>query len=287
MGFSPSTVVNIALSEVGYLEKKTNSNLDDKTANAGTNNYTKYGRDMHALYPSVMDFPAAWCDAFVDWCFYKAYGVATAKSLLGGNFDDYTVASAQMFKNKGGWLDYKATPAVGDQIFFVTSGKAQTIANICHTGIVYAVDSKYVYTVEGNTSGANGVVANGGGVAKKSYLRTYNRIAGYGRPAYGTITVASPVTATPAGTPVKVASKVAVAKYFDKSVAGTYYTTASSLRLRTDAKTNTNDNIIRDMPNGTRVICYGYYNVLDGVKWPYVTLSDGTLGYCSSKYLRK
>ena len=62
-------VINIAKAEVGYLEKKSNSQLDSKTANAGSANYTKYGRDMHAIYPSVMDFPAAWCDCFVDWCF--------------------------------------------------------------------------------------------------------------------------------------------------------------------------------------------------------------------------
>lgn len=38
-------VVEIALGEVGYLEKATNSQLDSKTANAGYNNYTKYNRD--------------------------------------------------------------------------------------------------------------------------------------------------------------------------------------------------------------------------------------------------
>lgn len=171
-----STVVDIALNEVGYLEKKSNKNLDSKTANAGSANYTKYGRDMHKLYPSVMDFPAYWCDAFVDWCFYKAYGKANAKALLGGNFDDYTVNSAGLYKNKNAY--YKKNPKVGDQIFFRNSTR------ICHTGIVYKVDSKYVYTVEGNTSGASGVVSNGGGVAKKKYLLTSSSIDGYGRPKY-------------------------------------------------------------------------------------------------------
>lgn len=168
-------VIEIALAEVGYLEKKSNSQLDSKTANAGSANYTKYGRDMHKLYPSVMDFPAAWCDAFVDWCFYKAYGVANAKGLLGGNFNDYTVASAQLYKNKNAW---HSTPKVGDQIFFKNSQR------IYHTGLVYKVDAKRVYTIEGNTSGASGVIANGGGVCKKSYLLTYSKIAGYGRPKY-------------------------------------------------------------------------------------------------------
>lgn len=170
-----STVIDIALAEVGYLEKKSNSHLDSKTANAGSANYTKYGRDMHKLYPAVMDFPAAWCDAFVDWCFQKAYGVSNAKSLLGGNFNDYTPSSAQLYKNKGAW---GSEPKLGAQIFFKNSTR------INHTGLVYNFDSRYVYTVEGNTSGASGVISNGGGVCTKKYLRTNSKIAGYGYPKY-------------------------------------------------------------------------------------------------------
>ena len=169
-------VIKIAKKEVGYLEKKSNKNLDSKTKNAGYNNYTKYGRDMHKLYPSVMDFPAPWCDCFVDWCFYKAYGVSNAKKMLRGNFDDYTVISAKYYKDKKAWY---TKPKVGDQIFFTDAN-----GNICHTGLVYKVDEKYVYTIEGNTSTAAGVVDNGGCVAYKKYTLTYNRIAGYGRPLY-------------------------------------------------------------------------------------------------------
>ena len=89
-------VLAIAKAEVGYCEKSASAYkkdptiLDSKTKGAGYDNYTKYGRDMHKLYPAVMDFPAAWCDCFVDWCFQKAYKVSNAKKLLAGNFDDYT-----------------------------------------------------------------------------------------------------------------------------------------------------------------------------------------------------
>ena len=63
-------LIHIAKEEVGYLEKKSMKDLDHKTANAGTNNYTKYARD---LYPSLQGQP--WCDMFVDWCFVRAdYG---------------------------------------------------------------------------------------------------------------------------------------------------------------------------------------------------------------------
>jgi nucleoid-associated protein YgaU len=77
-------------------------------------------------------------------------------------------------------------------IFFYSSDKS----SIAHTGLVYKVDNSKVYTVEGNTSGASGVIDNGGGVCTKSYSLSYNRIVGYGRPDYGTQTVkAEPVEA--------------------------------------------------------------------------------------------
>lgn len=178
-------VIQVAMNEVGYLEKSKDAykkNPDiiyDKTAGAGQDNITKYGKVMHDVYPSVMDFPAFWCDAFVDWCFYTAYGVTTAKSLLGGNFDDYTVNSCGMYKKHNALF---TDPKIGDQVFFTKNGKP----NGCHhTGIVYDVDTKYFYTIEGNTSGANGVISNGGGVAKMKYpIVAYKGRVLFGRPNY-------------------------------------------------------------------------------------------------------
>lgn len=178
------TVIAIALAEEGYLEKsksayqKDHKVLDSKENGAGSDNYTKFGRDMHKLYPAVMDFPAAWCDCFVDWCFYKAFGVSNAKAILAGDFNDYTVKSAELYKSKKAW--HTSDPQPGDQIFF----KKSKTGGICHTGLVYKVSNGYVYTIEGNTSSALGVVANGGCVRKKSYGLTYPNIAGYGRPKY-------------------------------------------------------------------------------------------------------
>ena len=51
-------------------------------------------------------------------------------------------------------------------------------------GVVVEVTSSTITTVEGNTSGASGVIANGGGVCRKSYSRNSKVINGYGRPAY-------------------------------------------------------------------------------------------------------
>lgn len=182
MANTADKVINMALSQVGYLEKSKSAYLADKsilykfTEGAGSDNYTKYGKEMHDIYPAVMDFPAPWCDCFCDWVFYQVAGLANAKGLLCGDFDDYTVGSAKLYKNKNAY--YKKDPKVGDQIFFNNGTR------ICHTGLVYKVDDSRVYTVEGNTNAGNTLVANGGGVAKKSYPLNYERIDGYGRPKY-------------------------------------------------------------------------------------------------------
>lgn len=274
-----SKVVDIALAEVGYLEKKSNKSLDSKTANAGSANYTKYGRDMHKLYPSVMDFPAAWCDAFVDWCFQKAYGVSNAKGLLGGSFNDYTPSSAQLYKNKGAWGN---TPKIGAQIFFKNSTR------INHTGLVYDFDTRYVYTVEGNTSGASGVIANGGGVCKKKYLRTNSKIAGYGYPKYDVeASTTNNTKNNPKVESEKVVTAAGKADKYDKSFAGTYTTTAN-LNLRNGAGTTNKSLCV--IPKGTKVKCYGYYSLSKGANWLYiqVTVKGVTyIGFCSKSYLKK
>ena len=62
-----SAIIKVAESEIGYLEKKSNSNLDDKTTNAGSGNYTKYWRD---IYPEFQAQP--WCACFVTWIIQTA-----------------------------------------------------------------------------------------------------------------------------------------------------------------------------------------------------------------------
>ena len=178
-----SKVIEIALGEVGYLEKKTNSNLDSKTGNAGSNNYTKYARDLDAI-PNFYNSKKngyAWCDVWVDWVFVEAFGADIAKKLLCQPDKSYGAGcyySAKYYKNKNQF--HTSNPKIGDQIFFWNSSKN----DVAHTGLVYEVDNTYVYTVEGNTSTASGVVANGGGVCCKKYKLNYARIYGYGRPAY-------------------------------------------------------------------------------------------------------
>ena len=151
-------VLNIAQAEIGTHE--------------GANNQTKYGDEMHAIQPSNMDKNAPWCDAFVDWCILQmcrhfGYGETTARKVLCGDFDDYTYASVALYKKAGRW---SSTPHRGDQIFFGGSG---------HTGIVTAVESGIVKTIEGNKSDQ---------VKACSYSTSSPSIIGYGRPRYNLIT---------------------------------------------------------------------------------------------------
>ena len=175
-------VIQVAKNEVGYIEKSEESYmrkpsiLDQKKSGAGRDNYTKYGRDMHEIFPEIMDFPASWCDCFVDWCFYKAYGVNNAKKLLCGNFEDTTALSAKLFKDSNAW--YENNPMVGDQVFFKNE------QGICHTGLVIEVTDDKITTIEGNTSNKEGLIFEDVCVREKTYPIDSDLIAGYGRPNY-------------------------------------------------------------------------------------------------------
>jgi hypothetical protein len=77
-----------AYSQLGYREKATNENLDDKFANPGTGNYTKYGKWYDDYFKTSGFNGDRWCAAFASWCAYKA-----------GITDDqiYKRASTQLF----------------------------------------------------------------------------------------------------------------------------------------------------------------------------------------------
>lgn len=172
MGNTASKVLQIANNELGYLEKASASNLDDKTANAGKANYTKYWRD---LCPSFQG--QAWCNCFVNWCFAQAYGATEAKKMLYSNsgWSYYTPTSSDYFKKNNAWT---TTPKEGYIIYFKNSTR------IHHVGIVTEVSNGRVFTIEGNTSKGTAVIPNGGGVYAKDYSLTDSSIAGYGIPKY-------------------------------------------------------------------------------------------------------
>lgn len=261
-------LIEIATNEVGYLEKKSNKNLDSKLLNAGHKNYTKYARDLDSIkgFYNGKKQGFAWCDVFADWVMVQTVGVERAKELLlqpNKSLGAGCKYSMNYYKKAG---QLHTSPKKGDQIFF-KSGKS-----ITHTGWVYDVDSTHVYTIEGNTSsGDDVVVSNGGCVRKKKYKLTNTSIAGYGRPKYKVAEKKEP--------------KVEDAESFNKKYRlGKTYKTKCSLNLRYGA--GTDKDIVCTMPKDTKVKWYGYYTG----GWKLVKVTSGTYkgkeGYCSSNYLK-
>lgn len=156
----------------GYLEKKSNKDLDSYTANAGKNNYTCFARD-YKTHTNLNLQAQPWCAMFVSEVFVQAFGLETARKLLCGALFHYCPTGVNQFKAMGRWSD---TPEPGAVIFFTNGTRAY------HVGIVTEVTLTRIKTIEGNTSGASGVIENGGGVCEKSYSRTYYKILGYGIP---------------------------------------------------------------------------------------------------------
>ena len=181
-----SEIVVIATSQIGYKEKASNKNLDDNTANAGSGNWTKYARDLaNAGYYQANKNGYAWCDVFVDWVFYKAYGAKEGQRIQcqTGPYGAGCTYSMQYYQQQ---KRFDTNPKVGDQIFFRYSGTS----GADHTGIVVEVSSSQIITVEGNS---------GDQVKKNTYARTYGCIIGYGHPLYDE---ADGTTAAPAPAPV-------------------------------------------------------------------------------------
>lgn len=174
-------LILIAKNEIGYLEKKSNIQLDDKTANAGSNNYTKYWRDIK---PSYQGQP--WCAAFVSWCFMKAFGLDKAKKLLKHWPYVYCPTMSELFT-------LNSYPKIGDIVIFYHNG------TFTHTGLVTAVIGDKFYTIEGNTSGASGIIANGGGVCQKSYYNSKLPGTKFCTPDYSLVASSTETTNTEGG----------------------------------------------------------------------------------------
>lgn len=168
----PKSVINAALAEVGYKEKRTNAKLDSKTENAGSNNWNKYANvlDRLGIYSGGKKNGYAWCDIFVDAMFIFTYGVSDGLRLLRQPSVSLgcscTMSKSYYVKAKA----YGKEPKLGAQIFFKNSTGV-----VCHTGIVVGYDTKSVRVVEGNSNDS---------VAQKSYLKSSSKIDGYGYPAF-------------------------------------------------------------------------------------------------------
>lgn len=149
----------------GYLEKKSNAYLDDFKKNAGYNNYTKFARDVNSWgQPGCQGQP--WCAVYQFWKMVNVLGITKALQIMGGGFYN-CVSITNHAKSNGTWHN---SPKVGALVIF---------RNGSHVGSVRSFNGSVIYTNEGNTSSAAGVVANGGAVRNKSYSINDSAIDGY------------------------------------------------------------------------------------------------------------
>jgi GH25 family lysozyme M1 (1,4-beta-N-acetylmuramidase) len=148
-----------------YLEKRTNAYLDDFQKNAGYNNYTKFARDVDNWgQPGCQAQP--WCAEYQFWKLVNVLGITRALQIMGGGFYN-CVSITNHAKANGTWHN---SPKAGALVIF---------RNGSHVGSVRSFNGSVVYTNEGNTSSAAGVVANGGAVRNKSYTINDSAIDGY------------------------------------------------------------------------------------------------------------
>lgn len=165
-------LIATAQTEIGYMEKKSNAQLDNKTANVGDGNYTKYWRDLKPSWNG-----SAWCAVWVSWCMYKTFGLETAKKLLKHENDFPYVYCPTL----GARFTKYANPQRGDIVIFYRNG------TFAHTGIVTKVEGDKFYTIEGNTNNGSTIIANGGSVCSKSYNNSNLPGTKFCRPDYSIV----------------------------------------------------------------------------------------------------
>ena len=129
------------------------------------------------------EYGDAWCAWFVSTV-ARECNLANVITFSGGagSIPRHSVAA-----NKGKWLEgYNSTPQAGDVIVFTWNGLGTYEGSGMdkyysdHVGIVYKVDSTYVYTVEGNANGSN----TSSTVCCKQYPLYSGKINGYYRPSW-------------------------------------------------------------------------------------------------------
>lgn len=145
-----------------------------------------YGSDLKGV---------AWCAVFVSYIANQTgiLNKIVKKCEGAGNFPREGVPAGW-----GKWYEGNSKPQVGDIILFTWNGQGRYQGYDAyysdHVGIVYKVDSNYVYTVEGNTDGTNDTSI----VTKRKYALNSGLINGYYRPNWSAVkkTTASQTTNT-------------------------------------------------------------------------------------------
>ena len=219
-------VIELAQSQVGYKEE--------------SGNKTKYSKffDTDAWqYFNTKKNGADWCSIFVHWCVYQIAGKKlTAKMFGEPSPKNNCAAGVKYFYNymQAAKLTVK-TPKKGDVIFLNSFG---------HVGLVEDVDSKKVYTIEGNAG-------TPGSVKRRSYALTSSKISGYGRPKYSLL-----VNDTATQKPEEKIQAPVPAGSFNKKYNSQFKVSADASMINLRPK----NQVICKIPKGSVVRCYGFFS---------------------------
>jgi len=232
-GNKAADIIEIARTQLGYMEGSLEGTVQ------GSNDCTKYGEWYGLNYNP-------WCAMFVSWCANEAEIPTTvipkhASCDVGMNW----------FINNGRW-NYSAayggsyTPAPSDIVYFGYKGSSGFDST--HVGIIYKVDNKNIYVLEGNSSAK---------VQTVSYSLESAYILGYASPDY---TSDGKLSYEP----------------------GEYITTATTLNVREKPNAESGTAVVGRLTEGSRVTVTEIQNE----KWGKIEL-DGKTGWISLAYANR
>ena len=175
VGNDVSRFLQVLKTQVGYLEKKTNSSLLNFTANPGSGNFTKYANEL-----SSGNNPSnPWCAYLVSWA-AKAADIPV--NIIPRVFSCTGLMKVAI---SNGIMKYRGeyTPVAGDLILFYWNGIANPKAAIeCdHVGVVEYVSGNTIHTIEGNTTPTNSTYE---GVYRRTRDINSTTIVGYIHPKW-------------------------------------------------------------------------------------------------------
>lgn len=149
---TPSDLLDIARSQIGYTEHPAGSNCN------------KYSHELGRPCEK-------WCADFVVWC-------ASKVTLPLASTSASTNTQAQAYRAAHRW---SSGPSIGAFAYF---DFPDATTGVQHIGIVESFDATTVTTIDGNTS-LSGSQDNGGAVRRKQRARSY--VVGYGHPIYSEV----------------------------------------------------------------------------------------------------
>ena len=222
----------------------------------------------------------AWCATCVSAAFIKAGLTDIAPVECSCHY------MIQLYKAKGWWMEKDSyVPSPGDLIMYDwdDTGKGDCTGAPEHVGMVVSVSGSSIKVIEGNKSDAVGyrtLAVNGKNIRGYCLPNYVSKATGAATSDSRPQTSANPSAAKKPPT----ALKADPARAFERYYAKTYTVTASALNMRQGASIG--KKVIKSLPQGSKVTCYGYYTQNGGTIWLLVKDSTGTVGFCSKKYLK-